>query len=57
MKQLTDAERLEIAMSLLSDYEIGVYANICKKNVNSVVLMVFVKHVCRLNVLIQTQMN
>lgn len=31
MKQLTDAERLEVAMSLLTEYEIEVYANICKK--------------------------
>ena len=32
MKQLTDTERLEVAMSLLGEYEIGVYANICKKH-------------------------
>lgn len=31
MKQLTNTERLEVAMSLLGEYEVGVYANICRK--------------------------
>lgn len=32
MKQLlTESERLGIAMSLLGEYEVEVYANICKK--------------------------
>lgn len=31
MKQLTDTERLEIALELLTDRDVDVYTEICKK--------------------------
>jgi len=31
MKVLTESERLGIAMSLLTDYELNIFAQICKK--------------------------